>query len=484
MKSIKYILLLFIYILGQNALFSQKDLSVVASPLIDVEELELSDSDYNKIINASKSIMKQYYKAATLIDPSVGQVSQSSINNYSALFSQGAKIINDLSERMLRDRNPKDYASQVADYLEKDGVKFEMYPASINNIIYDKAGYYKVEVVTEKELFNGLAVDKSTFTCKTGRLYFLRFMLQIEEDDLNTAKIFKIDGRIKKKCEDSKLLFGVYGRLGIGASEFQPKDNLGISSVKPSSIGGGLSVNIPLTKKELIFLSVNAALVNYKMDIDFSSNGNLPLENRVTVNDPNDFNRENFNTNIRITEAKEAAKFTTIDIPIGLMFRKKGKTNDRIAFGSYFLVVSSITTISASSTLTPGQIEFATSLDFESSEDNLEVVFGDDINDFLGYSDASNSETKIDEIGTSSSFSIRLSPFIHFALNDTKTSFLEIAADYTFGLSDFVEPTSASNNFIDALAQGTLPNNSLLSTQFDKTNISNIGIRLGYVINF
>lgn len=504
MNSLKYFLVTMFLSIG--TMISAQDLLVSLSPLLDSEDLELSEDQFDKIVDASGDMMKEYYRSASLYDENLKNVSQKSINQFRSLFTENAKIVNDLYDRLLNDRKADNYASDVMDHLFTEGVKFKMFSASIRDITYDKAGFYKVEVQTQKTLYNGLNFDNSVTRCKTGRVYFLVFTLFVEKDDLSTAKIYKIKGEIKKNCEDASASYGVHLKAGLdlsGGAGFNNNKSpvpsksiyqdesanfaIEVENIKVFGIGG--AYNYPITKKDLLFLSVQ---FNYELySLNTRANGTYYFvdensENQVVF--PQGTNNLNYTYRKYVSmDVKESATFHQIELPIGLMYKKKFRKNDRLSIGLYGWLVPGFNVAQNIESSVKG-LTYWSNIDFEGAD--LGINFQDEIGflplESFGIGTVNDFSSKDAKIDVKTSFSVRIAPYAQFALNDDKTSFLEVSIEYTQGLSSSVKHNPIDELFLrdqgdDLQDVENEITESLLGNYFEKSALSTLGLRVGFV---
>jgi len=507
MDSLKYFLVGILCFLGP--LLVAQDLLVTLSPLLDSEDLELSEYKFDQIVGASKKTMNKYNKSATIFDENLGMVSPESMEQFRSLFTDNAKIVNDLFEQLMAGRRVDNYITDVMDHLPKEGVNFDMFSASIRDISYDKAGFYKVEVQTQKTIFNGLNFDNSKMRCKSGRVYFMIFTLFIEKDDLSTAKIHKIRGEIKKRCEDASPTIGVHLKAGTdlsGGSGFNdhksPQPNravyqgenadFGIDVESFRVLGLGVSLNYPLTTKDLLFFS---AQLNYEF-----SRVNTTAQGTYFFVDENSKNQVNFDPSANLLDYEyqkfvamdvtEQAAFHRVELPIGLMYKKKFKKNDRLAVGIHGWLVASFN-IFQNIESSVKDLQYWANIDFAGQ--NLGIDFQDDLGNMnlesFGIGTVEDFSSNNIEVNVKTSFSVRLSPYVQFVLNEDKSASIEIALEYNKGLGSFINHSSESELFLQDVGDD-LQNveeelgRSLLEDYFTRSSLNTLGIRIGYLKNF
>ena len=302
---------------------------------------EIDDNTVDELIGSVRKAVKRYDKFADLIDDQTMKVSQDAIDQFKGLFAQNARVYNDISNRSYI-VNYSDYASQINDHLE-DGVDFDMFSASVEGIAYDSAGYYEVDVLTRKYLFNGINEEKKPFYCKSGRTFNLRFTYAVPEDDLEEAKILKIQGNLVKECANKpfivapEITFG-FGDLKYDPSNFYQRDlpylNLSFNSV--ATISGGVNFQKPISKRNKFFLSVGAAYEYMRVQNiwnGFYSYGDADVDGTP------------FTRATQLSDLQEVGNFHAIKLPIGFKYRLLDRAPLHVFFSSgisgHFIVAGS-----------------------------------------------------------------------------------------------------------------------------------------------
>ena len=509
---LRYIVLGSLFIFCSTVIEAQR-LQVLNKHLWDNTELNISESEYNRLVETTEEVMQQYYSNASFIDETAGRVTQKSINELRKAFLGNAKIKDDLANRTRDDRNFNDYGSRVLDYLGDDGIKFEMRSASIDNIFYDEAGYYQAEVKTVKTLFNGLDFNDKPFKCKTGRKFFLKFIIQIEEDNIGEGGIARIAGSQQSGCKDAQSLVGLnlrYGQDFIGTSGFEGNINplytndnfadfsMEVQSISVFSIGG--SYNFPISKEEAFYLSANVNYSIYNINTDIKgtysfkqgdNNGGVNLES------PDNWN---LYKHVRVAAASEKTVLQTLEIPVGVMYRKSLRTKDQFFFGAYLLFVPTVQ-LSQSATVDIGaeDIDYWLGAGNGSSNSNLglTIEFSEGGSPSFGSAETPFGNGNLNEslsgnptVSAKTAFSVRISPFVQFVLDSKEKILLEVALDYTHGLTDFLEhtengellvPDEANSLNTNTINSSIDASQTILQSYFSKSNISTLGLRLGII---
>lgn len=503
---IKNILSIVFVVFAIGSSYGQK-LIVNVSPLLDPEEEDLTEEQFERIADASKEVMQKYYQYATFLDSNSKRVTQSSIDQFKEIFTDNAKLIDDLSPRLLDSRNFANYASRVQDFLLREGIKFSMFAATIRDVSYDEAGYYKVEVQTNKTLYNGLNFNNSILRCRTGRVYFLRFTLYIDETDLDDAKISKITGEIKRRCEDANASvgFNIGGGADVGLSSFgniaapsgvtysgvpssgqdEVENPFNVTTKTSMVFSGGFSFNYPITKQEKLFLSVNAQYAWYRLGSNitgtYSFDDTNQSENMVDATEPHTYTK-----NVTFNEASQSVNLHTVEIPVGVMYRQGLSGNDRLFFGTYATFVPTLV-LSSSSTFKARGINYSANIDLEKTNRGLYFPHGSGLTEFgIGSAnDVNNDQSFTSFVETNTALGVRLSPFVHLVMNEKENLLLEIALDIDYDFTDILVHGDSPVKFLPDdddnldIKDDELQSADIYKSFFNSSKLSTIGIRVG-----
>lgn len=496
-----------------NLMGQQKTMSVIVSPNLDFEELEIPENVFDQLVETSKKVMQNYNNTASLFDRDKDMVSQAAIDRYIDNFSDNAKIVDDFSPRLLNDRNVRNYASQVLDYLPKEGVQFEMRTARIRDVVYDEAGYYEVEVQANKTLYNGVNLDNSTFKCKTGRGYFLKFYIIIDKEEIQSGKIRKIDGSISRQCEDANATFGLYARGGsdiLNLSSFNsntPPNGVTYQDAKAdfelntnvSVVGSvGVSFNIPITKKEQFFLSLNAGYSLFQLQA--TAKGTYFFEEDESTN-ANEINVSGVPTQFRYDKfvsmnIEESNTVHGVELPLGFKYKKTFQNNDRVNLGASILIVPSFqfgnnTTVGVENLAYWANIDFTDGGDNDDGK-NLGINFqdytnGDNLSPFgIEEIDVEAIEDLNPVLEFETAFGLRVSPYVQFAVSNDKKKWLELSVEYNHSLTNVFKHAEEEIPFLSDVDDNLLGianeyENSLISTNFNSSKLNTISLRIAFL---
>ena len=481
---------------------------------------KITEEQRETMEKAVVATVKQYYDYADFLDDATGMVTASSVKRFRNLFQSSSRILNDLTIGV--NSHYSDYSSSVLDFLP-NGVKFEMPTALLTDMDYDEAGYYVIEMQTEKTVYTGLSYTNEPEFCKTGRDYKLKFTFIIEEDDLNTAKISKISGSNSRRCEDAKPFIG-FGLRGagdfIGTSSYANSSfldtemaGLNVETGTTWNVGAGVSLQLPITKKELIFLNIGANYSVFGLSTDISESftiNNAEIVGATAVG--NGLNGQFVaDKRVSVGEGKEEITVHAVEFPVGIRYRKPFKTMQQLSFVADVFFVTTLQLFS-SSTLSARSVDYDLTVD--TNPNSTDPIFSAELpssaavlNNF-GAGTAEDGNALISsqpEIQNNLSFGIRIAPGIQYELNDNL--FLEATLEYSMGLTSFfssdnvvqssaitgntVDETEMKNYFLpDAGSKPAVGNlmdeleMSFVERYIEETKISTLGLRVGVVYLF
>lgn len=282
---------------------------------------EIGDDTLDEIVESVEDAMSDYVRYAGLAEGEAG-VSQANLNRFKNLFASNAKILDDFSATPGQ-LNFSDYAGEIFEYLNEEGLKFDMYGALIDVISYDSTGYYQVDIVTQKFVYNGLQTDKRPFYCKKGRRYKMLMSYRIPVDDLSSAKIYKINGTLEEDCESNSPR--ITGAVMINSIEqdFETssfwEDELKNMSFTPAAsfeIGLGARIHYPITKSKSLYAALGGFYTYSSQKVNLSGF----YETSKTDIEGVPFTQEN-----TIGNGVEEVKLGSVQIPLGIRWHTLGK---------------------------------------------------------------------------------------------------------------------------------------------------------------
>lgn len=429
----------------------------------------------DKIKALIRQSLGNYYRLGHLWDPKDNYaVTQESVTKFNELFDDNTKVLSDIAKYNGIIISSENYSSSVLDYLTAVGIDFDIPSAVVDKIREDKAGYYKVEILLTKVVYNGLDNDNSQFRCKSGRKFDLIMNYRIDKDDLTRAYISNISGSLIKDCEDAHPKWGYYAGVDFGLPTANTTDfyNTNMSTLNMSSspvIMGSIGAFYlkPLTTKEKTFL-------NFGLKIGFASiKTTIDPGEYTQKNVSHAFNGENnglykaFDRRVVIEKQfVESHGAINVAIPIGIRQLVKTNNNETFRISLEAMIVPtfqifSLTTWKGRMSYY-GDFEFlngkkGTISDVNLSKEGIEnTAFGLRKNVYFQSSDKSDVSTgvlveKPSSVGLKfhPSFLVSIAPILEFNLSQTTT--LTIAPTICYTVNSFVK----SNDSNKLLFMGT-----------------------------
>lgn len=465
-----------------------------------VDDAIISETQRVQIEATVLETMNLYYEAANLIDNELLVVTSTSVRRFEDLFQPKTRIVNDLTTGVKS--HYSDYASSVLGYLPKEGVKFKMEYGIILEMEYEEEeGIFQISVQAQKTVYTGLSYTNKPEYCKDGREYDLEFHLEIDENDLKTAKFSKITGTVTRRCEDLQPLigFGIRGASDIAqnsvyqASSFLETQMGGLvfTPNAAKSIGAGFCFQMPILKQGVyINVGVDYSIFNLSGMIE----GNYIkvddiLTNATITGTLFDNTPVVLNKMVEIQGGQENINTHTLQLPIGLRYRNTFSELDKLSIIADVLFVPTLHLFS-NANLSVDKVIYSGVMDTNPDadlEEDIVLFFSSDANlDILGFGVGEDINAIQPEIQKELSFNLRLAPGIQYEIADY--FFVEFMIDYTLGLTSFLNHETigeTGNSYFlegqeDVLSDlGKELNQSFMESYLDETKISNIGLRLG-----
>lgn len=456
MKTIQTFFFIWLFCCARLPLGAQ--VFVVDSYYFTIDDIE--DKTIDELIESVKQTIIQYDSYAKLLDEDTRTVTQRALNRFKNLFEFNARIYDDLSGSSY-EMNYSDYASRVLEHLEEEGVNFDMYGALIDQISYDSAGYYNVDVITEKYVYNGLEDNNKPFYCRKGRIFRLKFTFTLPEKDIKNARITKITGILAKDCEDRVPVFFIQGqyRKGFGQvdlSDFYRENMSGLNWDKPDiwAISVGASVQYPLDKTDGFFLTGGIHYHSWKLSQTLNGAYTFRTEDHEGV--PID-------KLVQLSNAIEEAQFELLNVPIGIKY----KWLDQDPIYAFVDVAFSF------------NFPIQQSGDF-TADANYSAVYDDGTIEFLNFQ---NGLVVPDEYKISTThepklfYDLRISPSFQYVLGQNMA--LEFGIDYSFGLSEWFDKQPSEVFLLGNDADDF--DRNLFESFTDRFSVNSIGFRIGFI---
>ena len=267
-----------------------------------------------KLIKTVRTSIQNYNNWATLVDQQKKEVTTESLQKFKSLFERNAQIVDDISKSTEK-LNYADYAGKVFEFLGKDGVRYNIYGAMIDQISYDSAGYYEVDVLSEKYVYNGLESDNKPFYCRNGRIFRIKFTFHIPKEKLDVAKINRIKGELARDCEDRVPVYSFGLQAGTmtfdnSANDFF-KNNLADINWRTTpqfQFGADLGFQYPIDKRDRVFFILGASYRKNSFENLFSGSYSKQAVDAEGIP---------FDRFVQFTALKEKVNADILQIPIG-----------------------------------------------------------------------------------------------------------------------------------------------------------------------
>ena len=435
----------------------------------------IDNATADKIKALIRKSLGNYYRLGHLWDPNDNYaVTQESVTKFNELFDDNTKVLSDIAKYNGIIISSENYSSSVLDYLTAVGIDFDIPSAVVDKIREDKAGYYKVEILLTKVLFNGLDNDNSQFRCKSGRKFELIMNYRIDKDDLTRAYISNISGSLIKDCEDAHPKWGYYAGVEMGLPTANTTDffneNMSTLTVTSSPVIMG-SVGAfylkPITTKEKTFLNFGLQIGYASIKTTISPNEYVQKNVLHAFNGDNNGLYSAFDRRV-VIEKQFVENHGAINVAIPLGIRQLVKTNNNETFRISLQAMVVPTFQIFSLTKWKGRMSYygdfaflngknGTIADVDLSKEGIEnTAFGLRKNVYFQSSDKSDVSTGVQVEKPSSvglkfhpSFIVSVSPILEFNLSQTTS--LTIAPTVGYTLNSFVK----SNDSNKLLFMGT-----------------------------
>lgn len=207
---------------------------------VKIEKKVVSNEDLGTILNTVDRALKEYEAAAPLLDKKTLEVTENSIQAFEKLFDNSAKVLNDLRGKTHSLINYSDYASYAYNYL-KSGILTKLTKARLVSIAKD-GNSYQAGVIITKEMRNGINAKKQSVLWSKPVVLELLVVYDIQEDNLDHAKISKI-GRYMKSKRDKKFFVAPGGKYDFNFYEVTAA-NLDFNNSLNPSLGLQLGYNV------------------------------------------------------------------------------------------------------------------------------------------------------------------------------------------------------------------------------------------------
>lgn len=425
---------------------------------------DIDEETVDEVLLSVRNGIKKYEHLADLLDESNKDVTVNTVEEFNELFKRNALIYSDITTKpsVITCDN---YSRLVYTYLDKRGVKFNMFSAVIDGIDYDKeSGIYTIDVLSRKYLFNGINDNYKPFYCKKGRTFNLRFTFEINEKKLEVAKISKIQGNLIKECKNKNFVINPYSRVGSGKVRFHSSDffenelsglNVDFESVRTFSAGIKFGRN--LNKQNNILLTLGAGYS--RIDLKSKWNGFFEYD---------DIDEEGveYNKISQLSNGLESIRLQYIEVPVGVKFR----IGD---WSSFHMFIEPFVEMKFGINRTENNVHFT----------GESITYGVYPSGEINFLDMNQDNLLPTEIGMTSSVNSNNLMFLAGTMLSTQYFVnnhlgIELGVDYKFGLSRLLENRDDVDYYPD---DDTINLVNFSEIYLDNLQLSQWGLELGII---
>lgn len=478
-----------IFLLGWNKISAQIEIgryNVVYPQGIDKDIIE-------KILNTTQSAFNDYQNYASIMDDD-GQVTQAAISKFNTLFRSNATILNDLvdyPETVSASR----YGALVFNYLREvnvPGVYFNIENAIFQDIKRDPAGYFTVEVVTNKRIYTYLTDEDEAKECKNGRLFELTIVYKIFEENLEQAKILEIQGEQRGSCSDASSAITIWGKYGVGFATKTAStvntfagntDFLNmLNDIEISSnpiISFGISYDYKLSSDSKLTLSTGVNYSQYNVTATFPIGSIYEIEGQKDKEDEAS-QYEDYTKIVSIgNNSTETNKLSAVELSLGARYKLYQLGTMSLWGEAYVIPIYAF----------GGTSEFDGEATYRGSYENIDAI----LSNIPTFAFTTTPVSGSADLNGNFSLAFQLSPAIHFTMTDNLG--LKVALDGRFGINALFKSNQKSTYLLndekvnvntdaveggDTIIQKTLPS-SILEDYFDSINMHSVGLRVGLI---
>lgn len=318
----------------------------------------LSDEDREQVIKTISGAMNEYAEASKLLDPRRNKITTASAARFKQLFLSTARLMQDYKEDIPGDLvGLNKYVDDALTLLEfsPGGLKVKIESAELKKIADDPGGYWVVTVRIQKLLFNAVTPKNKVIEYPSGRLMTQDITFDIKHGVLDKAFITKIS----RFCSSPKepgcggpadyyiSYFGpsAKGFIPSGASRFSTYWNDFHAADSEMRVRGNVSfslgidfltnkINPKTARQKNLFLTAGFHLANYRFTTNLEDFSFVPFEAAAIDANGND------TVYLRVVEPmspKENIQVTTLELPVGVMYRVSTSRKSDIMIGARLL---------------------------------------------------------------------------------------------------------------------------------------------------
>ena len=311
----------------------------------------VDEATKNQILEVVQELMNKYYNIAGFWDEVNESFDEDKYTEFISIFSSSARVFDDTSD----DPSNIDYslyANNVYQYLQDDGVQFDLENCYLNSIDLDDSGFYVAVLDIDKIVYVGL--DKNNFPIKLGdgKRYALNVRIDMPSYDVTEARIEFIKGEEAAKRVATPTYISGNFHYGLGGYIAGTPNAIGesfgdLTETSASVLGFQFLLRKALSAKENMWFHIGAgvqqhslstgfnnfdnasltadqrsrapfdgALMNGPMPSAYTTEDGAPLQGNLTINS--------------INSAVEDLEILTIDVPIGITMRLNKTYSSRV----------------------------------------------------------------------------------------------------------------------------------------------------------
>lgn len=464
-----------------------QDIEVIPTIPINAEfydnTTDFEQSRLDTIIEQLQLLFDKYATVADFVDPSTGEISADKSIVWSDLFTPGALIIDDLKKKATTIHNA-DYADNVYEFFEGEGVSFDIQDLVVEEIGVNASGYIFAKVTMLKLVRSYYNDGVSRYDSK-GRKVNMLFDIEIPPYDLTYGKITKISGEIDEVV-DKYSLISLTPTVGIGSFSVDGSDVISYdNSGSVSSINYGLGLlyryGIGNNRKLFITLGAGADLITIKnKEFEINASGTIGTstvesylldDNGVSLDVSSTNSADLFPTLINNANSSEEISGVRLVPRLGVSYKLIDKTDnnfyiDLLFTGNYTTGFTGGTrTVTGDGVVFPQNPNFPSFVELQSND----LEFG-------AYTNTISSDSaKNIESNSNFSYGVAISPVFQKDININWG--IEIAAEYYYGLNSFFKHEQKPTLDLDN-------DNTYLENYTSSAKLSNINLKIGIYYEF
>lgn len=478
-----------------SAVDAQKEINVIndgAAIGAGVDEATKS-----QIEDVVQELINKYYNIASFWDEVSDSFDEDKYTEFISLFSSSARVYDDIADEPTN-IDYSSYSNNVFEYMQEEGVQFDLENAYLNSIDKDDSGFYVAELDIDKIVYVGL--DKNNFPVKfgDGKRYTLNVRIDMPDYDITSAKIEAIKGEETAKRVATASYLAANFHYGLGAYTLGTANEIGASF---GDVTGGASVlgfqllfRKALSTKENLWFHIGAGAQQHTLSTAYPdfNNSTLPGEKRsrspyldaiVNGEPPQPYLEEDSeilfgNVTINsITDALEKVNIITVDVPIGVTMRLNRTFSSRVFLDLSVVPSFSLSSNGVSSGTATGEI-IPDSKHFPTIEEISASAGGDDrLSNYRFSGQYSDGDLALEN---NFGLGIQLSPTYQYDISFNYG--IEIGVNLWYNVMSLTKYTNSTDGYLSAdFANGSFgTKTSILEDYFDGVNPFYASLKVGF----